>query len=79
MGDNDCHVDAICVNTIGSYNCTCGQKGGEYFEGNGTYCEEVCPPDHCGAKENCVSDGKGGWECECKPGYERVIKSCEGW
>ena len=31
---NECHLDATCGNTIGSYNCTC-QDG---FEGDGKNC-----------------------------------------
>lgn len=34
-GENDCHQNATCTNTIGSYNCTCNDG----FEGNGTSCE----------------------------------------
>lgn len=32
---NNCHDDANCSNTDGSYDCTC--KSG--YIGNGTYCE----------------------------------------
>ena len=31
----DCHVSAYCVNTEGSYNCSCHQPGYSY---NGTTC-----------------------------------------
>ena len=31
---NDCHPDASCNNTVGSYVCTCLSG----FEGNGTFC-----------------------------------------
>ena len=34
-GENDCHYNATCTNTVGSYNCTCNDG----FEGNGTSCE----------------------------------------
>ena len=34
---DDCHLDAFCTNTIGSYNCTCN-KG---YEGNGRTCTDV--------------------------------------
>ena len=33
-GKHDCHVNAECNNTLGSYKCTC--KDG--YEGNGTNC-----------------------------------------
>ncbi len=34
-GENSCHDNATCTNTIGSYNCSCYDG----FEGNGTNCE----------------------------------------
>jgi hypothetical protein len=34
-GENDCHDNATCINTIGSYNCSCNDG----FEGNGTLCQ----------------------------------------
>ena len=34
MGRSDCHADAECRDTVGSYDCTC--KSG--YTGNGTYC-----------------------------------------
>ena len=33
--ENDCHVNATCFNTPGSYNCTCDVK----FSGDGFECE----------------------------------------
>ena len=35
---SDCDVNAKCINTEGSHNCTC-QSG---FAGNGTSCEGAC-------------------------------------
>ena len=32
---HDCHVSAYCVNTAGSYNCSCNQSGYSY---NGSMC-----------------------------------------
>jgi len=32
---NDCHIEAICTNTIGSYTCEC-QQG---WAGDGIQCE----------------------------------------
>ena len=34
-GGNDCHQNASCTDTIGSYTCTCMMG----YSGNGTYCE----------------------------------------
>ena len=32
---NDCHMNATCANSIGSYSCACNNG----FSGNGTICE----------------------------------------
>ena len=32
--ENECHVNATCTNTVGSYNCTC--KNG--YKGDGVNC-----------------------------------------
>jgi hypothetical protein len=34
---HDCHVNATCTNTIGSYTCACDNG----FSGNATICEGV--------------------------------------
>ena len=34
-GSDDCHDNATCTDTDGSYNCTCNPG----YSGNGTYCE----------------------------------------
>ncbi|XP_077993150.1 uncharacterized protein LOC144447118 [Glandiceps talaboti] len=36
-GDNDCHEDAICTNTPGSYECTCNDG----YYGDGYDCKEI--------------------------------------
>lgn len=35
---NNCHVNATCLDTIGSFTCTCK----EGYEGNGTSCTGKC-------------------------------------
>lgn len=35
VGQNDCHAEASCENTIGSYDCTCI----EGYSGDGRKCE----------------------------------------
>ena len=37
-GMNDCHANASCANTIGSYACSCK----EGYTGDGTDCESEC-------------------------------------
>uniref|UniRef100_H3CFP6 Signal peptide, CUB and EGF-like domain-containing protein 1 n=1 Tax=Tetraodon nigroviridis TaxID=99883 RepID=H3CFP6_TETNG len=42
-GSDDCHIDALCQNTLKSYNCIC--KPG--YKGDGKQCEveDICKPD----------------------------------
>ena len=52
--DQLCDFNADCINTHGSYNCSCLSG----FTGNGKSCEgeeilslELIPPLHCGTRE----------------------------
>ena len=47
---DNCHVNAICTNTIGSYTCQC-MTG---YEGNGTHCVGKLRPCHTIAYERNV-------------------------
>merc|ERR1711971_371095 len=76
MGDN-CHKDAVCTNTEGSYTCAC-KKG---FRGSdGTVCTDI---DEC--KENkysCPSHSScnnraGDYSCVCDDGYIGDGTRCE--
>ena len=63
--DNDCHQNSTCVNSEGSYNCTCNSG---YF-GNGKTCEVgACSDDICSLNEECVSPTT--LDCRCKDGFE---------
>ena len=89
LGDN-CHDNAGCTNTDGSYECGCNDG---YF-GNGTDCENsneggVDPaevvgvvtdgfwdtPD-CDTNANCT-DNVGSFDCACNDGYSGNGTFCE--
>ena len=69
---NNCDTNAQCVNTFGSYNCSCISG----FEGDGLNCLDI---DECSLNEDsglslCNNTGKcvntqGSYRCECFNGY----------
>ncbi|XP_020835582.1 adhesion G protein-coupled receptor E5 isoform X2 [Phascolarctos cinereus] len=74
-----CGKDADCVNTDGSYHCTCvpgyAFPSGEETFRNATMnnCQDVneCAPSmniSCGQNADCVNTN-GGYHCACNPGY----------
>ncbi|XP_015778011.1 PREDICTED: fibrillin-1-like [Acropora digitifera] len=72
--ENECHVDATCTNTKGTYNCIC-QDG---FEGDGKNCTDI---DECSCANECHLDGtrtntKGSYNCTCQDGFEGDGKNC---
>lgn len=67
-GDNNCHMDAVCSNTFGSFNCECN----EGFHGNGVNCTNI---DECDKNPNLCGNGvcedkHGSYECKCDHGFE---------
>ena len=48
---NNCHPNADCTNTFGSFDCSC--KSG--YSGNGTYCENIdeCLQKPCAQNATC--------------------------
>ncbi|XP_073235245.1 uncharacterized protein [Porites lutea] len=70
--NNDCDQNAICNNTIGSFECFC-KKG---FTGNGKTCSDI---DECknSSLYNCnltapgvtCQNTPGGFQCACRAGY----------
>ncbi|XP_044181722.1 protein crumbs-like [Acropora millepora] len=66
---NDCHQDATCHNTEGSYNCIC--KNG--FKGDGrlncTDIDECSIENECHQKATC-NNTKGSYNCTCKGGFK---------
>ncbi|XP_068705742.1 uncharacterized protein [Montipora foliosa] len=72
--ENECHVNATCTNTIGSYNCTC--KNG--YEGDGENCTDI---DECSSKNEChvnaiCANTIGSYNCTCKRGYGGDGRNC---
>ncbi|KAL8591139.1 hypothetical protein ACOMHN_063763 [Nucella lapillus] len=62
---NPCDVNAKCVDTQGSFVCTCDFE--RHYEGNGTFCIHRCDSDfHCHPDAKCNVAIR---DCECKSGF----------
>jgi len=63
---DNCHVNANCTNTIGSFTCQCK----EGYMGNGITCDDI---DECaineGGCEHMCSNTIGSFYCSCFTGY----------
>ncbi|KAJ7390770.1 hypothetical protein OS493_022328 [Desmophyllum pertusum] len=72
--DQPCHVEADCVNTVGSFNCSC--KLG--FEGDGFLCKPdgTCRGIVCAVDADCVTSSSGDQICECKSGFSGDGRYC---
>uniref|UniRef100_A0A671V797 EGF-like domain-containing protein n=1 Tax=Sparus aurata TaxID=8175 RepID=A0A671V797_SPAAU len=73
--DNPCHINATCLNTIGSHTCTC-KRG---FTANDSRCEDV---DECSSEGTCHPRARctnfiGGFSCSCQQGFNGDGFSCE--
>lgn len=80
-GMASCFHGATCVNTIGSFKCSCGQG---YKEVNGV-CEDIdeCVRNGqknrfvCGIDSEC-QNSPGSYRCICKQGFKHSGRSCAG-
>ncbi|XP_065180017.1 sushi, von Willebrand factor type A, EGF and pentraxin domain-containing protein 1-like [Sycon ciliatum] len=73
---HDCHRDARCNNTVGSYTCSCLTG----YAGNGTYCENIdeCSSDLHNCHQDAIcTDTMGTFNCHCKTGYTGNTTHCE--
>ncbi|OCT80633.1 hypothetical protein XELAEV_180274502mg, partial [Xenopus laevis] len=63
---NICSPNAICVNTLQSYYCSC--KPG--FTGNGSFCNDIneCDKNPCDTNAVC-NNTQGNYTCACKTGF----------
>ncbi|CAB3987428.1 latent-transforming growth factor beta-binding 4-like isoform X1, partial [Paramuricea clavata] len=66
---HNCHKEAKCRNTVGSYVCECNM----YHTGNGTFCTDI---DECSfgsqvcKPHSICTNTEGAYDCECKAGFE---------
>ncbi|MBN2528831.1 MAG: hypothetical protein JXR76_20745 [Deltaproteobacteria bacterium] len=79
-GTHNCHINANCNNTVGSFSCEC--KIG--YDGDGvSFCDDI---DECDLQENPCNDGDdvlatcentvGSVDCDCSDGFEQIFNTC---
>lgn len=72
-GLHDCDYNAQCINTIGSFTCTCNPG----FEGNGQFCENArsCSGVQCPENSECVESNEVA-QCRCQEGFTGDGQHC---
>ncbi|XP_064385364.1 uncharacterized protein LOC135334155 isoform X9 [Halichondria panicea] len=75
MGIDNCDSNAECMNTEGSFNCTCNPG----YTGDGLLCNDI---DECATNTNSCNantvctNGEGSFECMCDTGFSGDGVSC---
>ena len=76
-GNNDCHYQADCTNTEGSFTCQC--KTG-FTEADNGDCEDLDECDtgafECHEHATC-SNTVGSYTCSCKDGWQGGGQNCQ--
>ena len=70
-----CHENAECLDTPGSYECTCFSG----YTGDGHTCQDIdeCLTDPCHENATCTNNN-GSFSCECNNGFSGNGTSCSG-
>ena len=69
--ENDCHQDARCLNTVGSYTCEC-ETG---FYGTGYSClAGECSDASCPGNQTCIAPTST--SCDCSKGLNKIGENC---
>ena len=76
-GTDDCHNNATCTNTDGSFTCSCDVG----FSGSGVNCTDIdectANTDNCHANATCTNT-EGSYTCTCISGYFGDGFNCSG-
>merc|ERR1712136_468980 len=74
-GTSNCHADATCTNTKGSFLCTCNTG----YTGDGVTCRDIneCDLEPCPLEAYCTNT-IGSYVCTCRDGYNLVSESAGG-
>ena len=70
-----CHESAECMDTPGSYECTCFSG----YTGDGHTCQDIdeCLTDPCHENATCTNNN-GSFSCECNNGFSGNGTFCSG-